>query len=594
MRNNYITGFCFKSLLIFIVLSTVVLNGFAATKRLVAGTHFDPKDPTVQYFPVIDESGNNDSKLFFFGNPEKQHFRATSQYPSYGGHEHRWLRYSTSSTLENNKYVCSTTDRITGGKDGDGYTFSKVNRDGFFFISKPGYNEYSVLGEFDMVGLAPGTVYDIEIGWYNISDTYWSGNDGARILVEVYSNGSFVQRFTWNDYVYANSGLQTSTATVTVPAGKNSLEVFIFNNYSKYRSMIAVDYILVYGQGLYITPDHEGPYPAGEEVTLTANDGTAPYTWYQSVDNGATYTVISGQTGSSITVSPTQRTIYKCVDAGKAEDTYEINPTVICDATKTKTLFSETFGTLSSETARSSTSYCPYTYIEACKPIKNGGEYAIVALPKWGGCGTQASDANSCNCTSDFWFNSKYDHTQGGLKDEKYGGMLMLNCNNIGDVLYERTVDVCSQSCLLFSVWVTAANISDVDPIKAKFVLRGGGKTGPVIDEYEVKNIDVNAGWKQISAMFNSGTYSQVTIQLVNLAPAGQKGNDLLIDDIEFKTCNPESYLYTDVDSERLDTVVICPASSGAQKVNIKLNAVIKGNMFQNPYFYWQKSENGT
>ncbi|MBQ3929722.1 MAG: hypothetical protein II708_02105, partial [Paludibacteraceae bacterium] len=75
-----------------------------------------------------------------------------------------------------------------------------------------------------------------------------------------------------------------------------------------------------------------------------------------------------------------------------------------CDARLQKVIFEEDFGKFDRETARAQSAQCPYNYRSECTPIKYGGTYAVVATPKWGGCGEQEDWHNSCDCGGTFWY----------------------------------------------------------------------------------------------------------------------------------------------------------------------------------------------
>ena len=269
---------------------------------------------------------------------------------------------------------------------------------------------------------------------------------------------------------------------------------------------------------------------------------------------------------------------------------------VVCG--KKTTLFFEDFGTLDGETKRKQNNqidgqnfYTSYNYIAECKKIKNAGEYAIVATPRWSGCSSKNDNDydNTCSCgnsdTGKWWYNTYYDHTQGGLKDGKYGGMLQFDCRNGSstDVLFQRTVSgVCSNTLVNFSAWVTKANISDADPIKARFILRKGGADGTIIGRKDIADIKIDEGWKQISAMFNSDTLNtdgEITIQLINLASYGQNGNDILLDDLELSVCRPKATLTT---SNGLTSITL---TTGQPET---LTAELVSGVMTNPFYLWQ------
>ncbi|MBP7211099.1 MAG: hypothetical protein KBA02_07900 [Paludibacteraceae bacterium] len=76
-------------------------------------------------------------------------------------------------------------------------------------------------------------------------------------------------------------------------------------------------------KGFIIVPDVPAPHYLGRTINLTAENGTGPtYTWYESTDDGATYSEILGETTETITVLVGTKTRYKCVDDATSYATY--------------------------------------------------------------------------------------------------------------------------------------------------------------------------------------------------------------------------------------------------------------------------------
>ncbi len=387
---------------------------------------------------------------------------------------------------------------------------------------------------------------------------------------------------------YNVSGSEKKGALISCTGGNTMLILtFDFTDNGKIKIIIA--------GSMSITASQNPPYYLKDNITLTAKGGLGgdgDYQWYYKKASDSFYTPIAGANNATYSLVVTDSYEYKAVDTTTGiEATIKITPAVKCNIESTTILFEETFGQLDGETKRVSSSYIPsYSYKLECKPVKNGGDYAIVANPKWAGCDEITQDANSCNdCITPkdkYWFKDTYDHTQGKVINGLYGGMLLVNCQDGSggnDLIYQRTVSgICDSTYINFSAWFMKANISNADPIGAKFVLRRGGASGTIIDTYEVNNIDVTLGWQQISAMFNSGDLngSDVTIQLINNMPAGNNGNDLLIDDISFSICAPEAEL---ICSNGLTSTTI---NSGQEEV---LTSSIMNGMMDNPYYMWQK-----
>ena len=369
-----------------------------------------------------------------------------------------------------------------------------------------------------------------------------------------------------------------------------------------------------YAAGFSITADSD-TYKLLDVATLTANGGTASYTWAYSTDGGSTYTTISGATGSSITFTLTANTTFKCTDGAGKVATYTVKLSTSCSSGTL--IFSEDFGSYgasdsySADKRRNSCADVPssYIYVSECYTMKNGGDYAIVTNPVWGGCGDQGISAWGCDCTDSYWYRSTYDHTQGGYdSSSKLGGMLMLNCKDGSqsnpDVLYQKTVTIpCPNTLLNVSMWVQAAwNASrGSNPVSTKFVLRDGGPTGAVLAEeaIEISGSQITAGWSQIKGTFTA-TKTTVTIQFVNLTAHGDAGNDLLIDDIEFYACRPDANLQvsdatlnpTTAADGTVTVYAVKPYQNATHYDQVELEAVFNTATIANPYYYWVRSTN--
>ncbi len=372
-----------------------------------------------------------------------------------------------------------------------------------------------------------------------------------------------------------------------------------------------------YAAGFSITADSD-TYKLLDVATLTAAGGSSPYKWEYSTDGGSTYTTISGATGSSITFTLTANTTFKCTDGAGKVATYSVKLSTSCSSGTQ--IFYEDFGSYgasgsyTADKRRSSCDDVPssYFYVSECYTMKNGGDYAIVTNPIWGGCGDQGVSAWGCDCTSGFWYRNTYDHTQGGPDASgKLGGMLMLNCKDGSqsnpDVLYQKTVTIsCPNTLLNVSLWVQAAWDASrgSNPVSTKFVLRDGGPTGTVLDEEEIEisGSQITSGWTQINGTFTA-TSTTVTIQFVNMTSHGDAGNDLLIDDIEFYACRPDANLQvsdatlnpTTATDGTVTVYAVKPYQNATHYDQVGLEAVFNTSTIANPYYYWLRSiDNGS
>jgi gliding motility-associated-like protein len=262
-------------------------------------------------------------------------------------------------------------------------------------------------------------------------------------------------------------------------------------------------------------------------------------------------------------------------------------------------LFIEDFGTLASETARSSGSVdyintSIYSFIDNCKPLKAEGTYALMTNPKFAGYGDLGNDDNSCSPdVNNLWFRDLYDHTFGGQKDGQWGAMLMVNAANLAgtteQLVYSRTVEMpCTNTNMIFSAWfANAANPQRVSTqISMKFVVRD--QNGNVIEAatLQIDEIKPEDGWVKGETSFNSGNNEKLTVEIYNCIEGGN-GNDFMVDDISFSICTPEVSLIPEPTSN--DVVINGEFVTGPCREAITLNvqtSMIEA-IFDTPQYLW-------
>ena len=279
-----------------------------------------------------------------------------------------------------------------------------------------------------------------------------------------------------------------------------------------------------------------------------------------------------------------------------------------CDPANTKIIFTETFGTFTNNDDRTSYSrtLASHGYVARvgsnysamatkCTAIKDAGKYAVLANPKWAGCGTQSNgDTHACECNDSWWYLNMEDHTTGDTN----GGMLMFNCNdgtNTTDILYECELEVCAETYINFSAFIAPANaLRDCNAYQdagVKFILKDKN-SGEQIAAKTIKNIKLNAGWQDVSVMFNAGeadnatdNKKEVVLQFINVAVDGNCGNDLLIDDITLSVCTPQAVLETS-NGTSTSTILLGKTET--------LTTEITSGLMDDPYYLWQVSDTRT
>ena len=270
-------------------------------------------------------------------------------------------------------------------------------------------------------------------------------------------------------------------------------------------------------------------------------------------------------------------------------------------------LFIEDFGTLSSETSRSSGSVnyintSIYTFVDNCKPLKAEGTYAIMTNPKFAGYGGLDHNDNSCNGVEgqSLWFRDLYDHTSGGLKNGEWGAMLMVNAANLQgqseQLVYSRTVDMpCSNTNMIFSAWfANAANPERVSTqISMKFVVRDQNRNIIESATLQIDEIKPEDGWVKGETSFNSGNNDKLTVEIYNCIEGGN-GNDFMVDDISFSICVPEVSLSVSSLVPEVEIKDDQVSGSCGSAIYLDLEESMAEVVFDNPYYLWYVKEQGS
>lgn len=203
--------------------------------------------------------------------------------------------------------------------------------------------------------------------------------------------------------------------------------------------------------------------------------------------------------------------------------------------------------------------YAPsYTY--QANPPPNDGSYTITNnTTTWGSFAATA------------WINI------GDNSTDPEGYMMVINASFDPGIFYEKTVDnLCENTFYQFSADVISLlnlNSNEIKP-NLDFLIDG-------VVQYSTGQIPNNTEWNNYGFTFTSdpGTTS-LTLSIRNNAPGGL-GNDLAIDNIEFRACGPE-----------IDASATNPFFCAGQPKTI--NASVFGTQYPTPYFQWQiSSDNG-
>ena len=352
----------------------------------------------------------------------------------------------------------------------------------------------------------------------------------------------------------------------------------------------------------------------GESVTLTAKTETgldlSNVSWQKSFSNSdyVEVTDVLGNPKFGATINDVPEaggTCYKAIILNESGATIESNEVCVSSEYRCATnsgqhnLFIEDFGTLSSETARSSGSveYINtgiYRFVDNCKPLKAEGTYALMTNPKFAGFGDLGDNDNSCSPGSNsLWFRNLYDHTYGGQKNGDWGAMLMVNAANLNgqseQLVYSRAVDMpCTNTNMIFSAWF--ANASNPDrvstKISMKFVVRD--QNGSIIDAATLKIDEIKPadGWVKGETSFNSGNNNKLTVEIYNCMEGGD-GNDFMVDDISFSICVPEISLTASSPDKEVEISNGQVSGSCGAGLYLDLDEGMANIVFEDPYYLW-------
>ena len=359
----------------------------------------------------------------------------------------------------------------------------------------------------------------------------------------------------------------------------------------------------------------------GESVTLIAETQTGidlGRTRWQKRTNSLDWVDLrddagAPKLGSTVTDAPEAgETCYRAVALVSGTEVYSeeicVNSEYKCATNSAQhNLFIEDFGTLSSETARSSGSVnyintLIYNFVDNCKPLKANGTYALMTNPKFAGYGGLDYNDNSCNGVEgqSLWFRDLYDHTSGGLKNGEWGAMLMVNAANLQgqseQLVYSRTVDMpCSNTNMIFSAWfANAANPERVSTqISMKFVVRDQNRNIIESATLQINEIKPEDGWVKGETSFNSGNNDKLTVEIYNCIEGGN-GNDFMVDDISFSICVPEVSLSVSSLVPEVEIKDDQVSGSCGSDIYLDLEEGMAEVVFDNPYYLWYVKEQGS
>ncbi|MDA9069679.1 T9SS type B sorting domain-containing protein [Arenitalea sp.] len=186
-----------------------------------------------------------------------------------------------------------------------------------------------------------------------------------------------------------------------------------------------------------------------------------------------------------------------------------------------------------------------------------------------------------------FDWHETQDHTPGDTN----GKCLIVNAAAAPGEFYTITInDLCPDTTYEFSAWVInlveAGGFcgSGAIPINVRFEIdiNGtivSGNTGNIVET-------ATPIWKEYGLVFNTGSETSVILRMINNG-AGGCGNDLAIDDIEFKTCGDLTIVE---DASANTNINICSNQTPYATI---LTAVPDNSVFSTHFYQWQESSDG-
>ena len=181
-----------------------------------------------------------------------------------------------------------------------------------------------------------------------------------------------------------------------------------------------------------------------------------------------------------------------------------------------------------------------------------------------------------------YWRAFKGDHT-----GDPNGLMMIVNANPQPGIFYEQTVpNLCTGITYEFSAWV-ASIITDADGPSDEPVIefRVENPNGTLLGNFTTPNVPrsfssgLRLNWQRYAFLFVlPGGLSNVKLKMVNRR-IGSAGNDLVIDDIQFRVCGPKFSIAAGTLNACQGTEVVLTSTIGAG--------------YNTPVYLWQVSPDG-
>jgi len=193
--------------------------------------------------------------------------------------------------------------------------------------------------------------------------------------------------------------------------------------------------------------------------------------------------------------------------------------------------------------------------------------------------------------------NANFNNGWHNMADRSGNGyMLVVNAddNQAGEFYRIQVEGLCENTNFYFSAYV--ANINTPEQIdnpcggnlrlpNVKFVILD--KAGNEIVSLDTTDVPVSTSpeWREYGVFFNTRNETDFQLVLIN-NNIGGCGNDLAIDDIQFRPCGPQIILQTDIALKQADTLFFCEGTADPIQIGSEINA--NDGYAVNPVFQWQ------
>lgn len=176
------------------------------------------------------------------------------------------------------------------------------------------------------------------------------------------------------------------------------------------------------------------------------------------------------------------------------------------------------------------------------------------------------------------WLQNVTNHTPNNAN----GYMMVVNASRNQDTFFTSSVNnLCPNTVYEFSAYIIniIARAGSIRP-NVKFTIENNGLEIKSFSTGDIAEGGAN-DWKKYGTIFTTpANVGNITLRMTNINPGGG-GNDLALDDIEFRACGP--LLATSIDGVRQNQTAICV---GENKVfNLSVNPT---DGYNNPVYQWQ------